>query len=94
MDALNGGLLEETNRYSAMFSAPTGNYVSSFQIQQNIGSGWGDSTGTKRFYVMLNNGRQYGQVSIELFAYYNDQIPGMIHVQYAINPTGSRILKP
>jgi len=94
VDAVNGGLLEENNRYSSMFSAPVDGYVPLFQFEQEISSGWGDSTGTKRFYVMLGNGREYGRISIELFAYYNDQIPGMIHLQYAINPTGSRILRP
>jgi len=94
VDVVNGGLLEENNRYSSMFSAPADGYVDIFQFEQKIGSGWGDSTGAKRFYVKLSNGREYGRISIELFAYYNDQIPGMIHLQYAINPTGSRILKP
>jgi hypothetical protein len=94
VDVVNGGLLEEDNRYSSMFSAPGDGYVDIFQFKQEIGGGWGDSTGAKRFYVKLSNGREYGRISIELFAYYNDQIPGMIHLQYAINPSGSRILKP
>jgi hypothetical protein len=94
VDADNGGLLEEGNRYSSMYSAPTDGYEQSFQYEQKPDSGWGDSTGTKRFYVKLRNGQIYGHLSIEIYAYYNDQVPGLIHIQYAINPTGSHILKP
>jgi hypothetical protein len=93
VDAVNGGLLEEPIG-SAMYVAPTEGYVSSFQFEQKVDSGWGDSTGAKPFYVILNNGREYGRITIELYAYYNDQIPGMVRLSYAINPSGSRILKP
>ena len=47
MDVVNGGLLEENNRYSSMFSAPADGYVDIFQFEQKIGGGWGDSTGAK-----------------------------------------------
>ena len=93
VDAVDGGLLEEPIG-SALYVAPTQGYVSSFQFEQRIGSGWGDSTGAKPFYVVLNNGREYGRITIELYSYYNDQIPGMVRLSYAINPSGSRILKP
>ena len=89
---VNGGLQEADSH--SMFSAPADGYVPLFQFEQKIGSGWGDSTGEKRFYVMLNNSREYGRISIELFAYYSDHIPGLIRIQYAINPSGSHILKP
>jgi len=91
---INGGILQEPDTSSSMYLAPTNGYKASFQYQQKVGSGWGDSTGTQRFYVMLdNNGHVFGQVSLELFAYYNDQTPGLIRIQYAVNPSGSRILR-
>jgi hypothetical protein len=93
MDAINGGILQESDDSSSMYSAPTDGYAPSFQFEQKIGSGWGDTTGEKRFYVRLNNGQEYGRITIELMAYYNDQIPGMIRLSYAINPSGSRILR-
>ncbi|HKW28520.1 MAG TPA: hypothetical protein VJT54_04230 [Verrucomicrobiae bacterium] len=93
VDVVNGGLIEEPVG-SVMYVAPTEGYVSSFQFEQKIDSGWGDSTGAKPFYVILNNGREYARITIELYAYYNDQIPGLIRLSYAINPSGSRILKP
>jgi hypothetical protein len=43
--------------------------------------------------IILLMSIRYGRASIEIMAYYNKQIPGLIHLQYAINPTGSRILK-
>lgn len=97
IDATNGGLLQETNAYSSMYSAPVEGYIPTFQYPshpQQIKVGQRGSTRPLRFYVKLRNGQEYGRITIELIAPYNDQIPGMIHVQYAINPTGSRILKP
>jgi len=91
MDVLNGGLLATAD--SSMYLAPADGYTPSFQFEQKVGSGWGDSTGEKRFYVRLNNGQVYGRITIELFAYYNDQVSGMVRVQYAINPSGSRVLR-
>jgi hypothetical protein len=91
MDVINGGLCQ-SDSYS-MFSAPTEGYLPLFQFEQKVGSGWGDSTGEKRFYVMLHKGAEYGRISIELYAYYNNQIPGLIRLSYAINPSGSRILR-
>lgn len=91
VDVINGGL-QAASDY-AMWMAPAGGYVPSFQFEQTGGSGWGDSTGERRFYVTLNNGREYGHITIELYAYYNNQILAMVHVQYAINPFGSRVLR-
>ncbi len=92
IDTINGGLLEQS-RGSAMYEAPAEGYVSSFQFEQTVGSGWGDSTGQREFYITLNNGREYGRLSIDLYAYYNQQIPAMIRLSYAINPSGSRVLR-
>jgi hypothetical protein len=91
MDVLNGGLLAATD--ASMYVAPEDGYTPSFQFEQKVGSGWGDTTGPKRFFVRLNNGQEYGRITIELMAYYNDQIPGLIRLSYAINPSGSRILR-
>jgi hypothetical protein len=89
---VNGGLLEETNRNSSMYLAPTGGYTSTFQLSYPLKSGQRGSSGERRFYVKLKNGQEYGRIIIELFAPYN-VIPGLVRVQYAINPSGSRILR-
>jgi hypothetical protein len=93
VDAISGGLLQETDSSSSMYSAPSDGYTPSFRFEQKIGNGWGDSTGSERFYVMLNKGQEYGRMVIELYAYYNDHIPGLIRISYAINPSGSHILR-
>ncbi len=93
IDAINGGLLEEPDLSSAMYEAPTTGYAGAFKYNQQIKGGQYGSTGEKRFYVMLKGGQEYGRITIELDAPYNKQIPGMIRLKYAINPTGSRILR-
>lgn len=94
MDAIKGGILLESDKNAAMYEAPTDGYTNSFSYKEGAtANGWGDTTGEQRFYVRLNNGQEYGRISIELEAYYNNQIPGMIRLSYAINPSGSRILR-
>jgi hypothetical protein len=76
-----------------MYSAPQEAYMRNFQYEQQIIGNRSASTGTKRFYVKLDYGREYGRVTIELIAPYNDRVPGMVHLDYAINPSGSPILR-
>lgn len=91
LDVVNGGLLAEPAGAS-MNSAPPDGYAPSFQFQQTVGSGWGDTTGPRNFFVRVN-GQEYGRISIEMYANYNNQIPGMVHLSYAINPSGSATLR-
>jgi hypothetical protein len=76
-----------------MYSAPENGYTPSFQLQQQIKGGQSGEIGNRYFYLLLNDGKEYGKMSINLFAPYNDKIPGMIRLSYAINPSGSRILR-
>jgi len=97
VDVIDGGLLQEKDAFSSMYFAPVERYSPTFQYPeqpQQIKGRQRGSTHPCRFFVKLRNGKEYGRISIELIAPYNDQIPGMIHLKYAINPTGSRILKP
>ena len=93
MDVINGGLLETNS--DQMFIAPIDGYVPSFQLKGQIKGGQTGNIGDRRFYVMLKNGREYGRIEIEMVAPYNLSmgIPGMIRLSYAINPSGSRILR-
>jgi hypothetical protein len=96
IDVINGGLLQETDAYSSMYSAPMEGYTPTFLYPQQpvqIKAGQRGRTGQHRFYIMLKNGQEYGRITIDLVAPYNDQIPGLIEIQYAINPSGSRILR-
>jgi hypothetical protein len=91
--AVNGGVLQESNLNSSMYSAPIDGYKPMFRFEQKVGSGWGDTTGTMRFYIELSHGQTFGRMSIELFAYYNENVPGLVRIQYAVNPSGSRLLR-
>ncbi|MDB6109357.1 MAG: hypothetical protein JWR69_1107 [Pedosphaera sp.] len=93
VEAVNGGLLEETNARSSMYLAPVTGYTPAFRYAQRLRGGQSGSTGKKRFYVMLKNGQEYGRVTLELIAPYNHQVPGLVRIDYAINPSGPRILR-
>jgi hypothetical protein len=41
----------------------------------------------------LKNGKVFGRMTIDLYAYYNAQVPGLVRIRYAINPSGSRVLR-
>ncbi len=94
IEVINGGLLEEEHSDSSMYSAPVNGYAPAFQLQQQIKGGQYGSIGTRRFYVMLRNGQEYGRMTIELNAPFNNKVPGLIRLEYAINPSGSRVLRP
>jgi hypothetical protein len=103
IDVINGGLLEvqQTIMNSgfladppfAMYSAPTDGYTPSFHFQQQIKDGQDGEIGNRYFYLQLKNGGEYGRMSINLFAPYGHLHPGLIRISYAINPSGSRILR-
>jgi len=92
IEVINGWLLEE-HIGTAMYEAPTDGYVPSFQLQGQIKGGQRGDIGERQFYLKLKNGQEYGQMSIGLYAPFNDQTPGLIRLQYALNPSGSRILR-
>ena len=91
IDVINGGLLE-SDSYS-MFSAPADGYVPSFVWKNQIKGGQRGSIGERRFYLKLKDGQEFGQMSIGLYAPFNNQTPGLIRLSYGINPSGSRILR-
>lgn len=90
---VTGGLSQEVDAHSSMYSAPVSGYTNTFRYDQQIKGGQYGSTGKQRFYFRLNNGPKYGRIEIELYAPYNDQIPGLIRLDFVLNPSGSRILR-
>ena len=76
-----------------MYVAPTDGYIPSFGLQQQIKGGQSGEIGDRSFYLMLKNGQEYGKMNINLYAPYGNLHPGLIRLSYAINPTGSRILR-
>jgi hypothetical protein len=92
IDVIDGGLLGRPLG-SAMYEAPADGYVSSFQSKQQIKGGQRGQIGDHQFYLRLRNGQEYGRMSINLHAPFNNQTPGLVRLSYAINPSGSRILR-
>jgi hypothetical protein len=87
-----GGLLQDSNYL--MFRAPEAGYTNAFVCQEHANPNrWSVATGDKRFYVRLRNGQMYGRITINLYADYHGKQPAMIHVSYAVNPSGSRLLR-
>jgi len=89
--AMNSGFLDEPP--FAMYSAPQDGYISSFSHNGQIKGGQSGEIGNRFFYLLLNGGKEYGRMSINLFAPYGYLHPGLIRLSYAINPSGSRILR-
>jgi hypothetical protein len=92
VDVINGGLLSEPQG-NPMFEAPTSGYASAYRSDQQIRVGERGQTGERQFYLQLQNGKEYGQMTIDLLAPFNADIPGLVRLSYAINPSGSRILR-
>jgi len=92
IEVINGGLLEEPQG-AVMYVAPTEGYTNSFQLQQQIKGGQSGEIGDRSFYLMLKDGQEYGRMNINLFAPYGKLHPGLIRLSYALNPSGSRVLR-
>ena len=92
VEVINGGLLEEPYG-TVMYFAATDGYTPSFLLQQQIKGGQSGEIGDRSFYLKLNNGQEYGRMNINLYAPYGYLHPGLIRLSYAINPSGSRILR-
>ena len=91
IEVINGGLLEQVLG-SPMFEAPADGYVPTFQVEQKIKGYQGGETGSHQFFLRLRNGQIYGQMTIDLYAPFNE-VPGLIRLSYAINLSGSQILR-
>lgn len=91
IDVINGGL--QTADDYAMWMAPADGYVPSYVNAGQIKGYQTGDTEERRFYLQLQNGNEYGHMTIELIAPYNFGIPGLVRISYAINPSGSRILR-
>ena len=91
--AVPGGGLQESDS-QAMFTAPVVGYSNAFAFQESSDvNGWSDGFERKRFYVKVQRGQSYGRASVDLYAYYDSKSPSLIRISYAVNPSGSRLLR-
>lgn len=88
---VNGGLAEETDSSSPMFLAPTAGYTNLFSFSESATNPWNRQSGNLRFFLRLKNGNEYGRISIDMAACARN--PNRLRIEYAINPTGSLILR-
>lgn len=94
VQAINGGLVEETNGISAMFRAPEDGYASKWRLDAKAADEpWSYGTGQKRFYVKSRGGRNYGRLELEAYAYYLQNKQGRFNLIWAVNPAGDRLLR-
>lgn len=96
-----GGLEPEKDQRSAMYRAPAGEFTNVFtlSVEDNTRARDGMSL-DNRFYFKLRNGK-YGRVSASFWTTYHYWAPSyrtdpafaQIRLSYAINPSGSRLLR-
>jgi hypothetical protein len=87
--AVPKGGLAEHGEY-VMFRSPEAGYTNSFTLQEQATTdGWSSGFGKKRFYLRLRNGQMYGRIVVSL----NVDSPATMRLSYAVNPSGSRILR-
>jgi hypothetical protein len=89
----NGGLIEEREPSSPMFRAPSHGYTNMFTISHRIGDRTGRSEGTFRFFLRLKDGAEFGRCSLNIGDYLRLPEPAPLHIDYTINPNGSRVLR-
>jgi len=89
----SGGLLEQ-NRDPAMCIAPATGYTNGFAYGEEAGmDGWSGGFYGKRFYIRMRDGQTYGRITFHLRASPSREGPAMVGFEYAINPSGSRLLR-
>lgn len=95
IEAIDGGLLSESNGYTSMFLAPADSYRKSFEMARlKTEEQWGDGSGTRRFYLKSRSGQVFGRIELEVFSVYSPSKPeSRLWIKYAINPASSRILR-
>ena len=90
-EAANGGIAEELDPSAAMYRAPEGGYTNLFRFVLDDAHPWTRSGSKFNFYFYLADRKVYGRISFDLMFFRNK--PPYIRTEYAINPTGSRILR-
>lgn len=93
MTVVSGGLVEETDVRSAMHVAPEGGYVAGFGFHTKIQDGDIADPVFKRFYLRSRNGKLHGRVSLTALGRSFNANESEIWLDYAVNPSGSRLLR-
>jgi len=93
MDVINGGLVEEPDVRSPMYAAPESGYVARFDSQEKYLDTRGTDAIIKRFYLRSRDGKLHGRVKLTVRGWTFGANEGQIRLEYAVNPSGSRVLR-
>jgi hypothetical protein len=96
LQAPDGGLLRElVSQYADMSLAPEAGYTNLYQsLHHSDDLPWDDGEGQHRFYVALHGGRACARIQISVNSFDDPKTgEGRLHIEYALNPSGSRILR-
>jgi len=93
--AIDGGMAREADQYSSMYLAPLNGCTNSYRDEiTKSGEGWGDASGITRWYIQTRHGKVFGRIEVQFFADYGGSGEGRVLVNYAVNTSGKRNLKP
>jgi hypothetical protein len=87
---INGGIIESTDEF--MYEAPQDGYLHEYDFHLLANDPSWKYRIKKTFYVKSRGGQCYTRASVEIFAHYQDQ--GVLNIEWAVNPNGSRNLQP
>lgn len=93
MIVINGGWVEETDARSPMYAAPENGYVARFESHAKFLDERGPDPFSKRFYLRSRDGKLHGRVRLAVLGRTFGANEGEIRLEYAVNPSGSRVLR-
>lgn len=93
MSVSSGGVVEESNPNSSMSIAPKTNYTNALsKVVSESDEGWG-YTFKKRLYCKTRATQIFGRMDIQIDAFYLKDKQGRLSITYAVNPSGSPVLR-
>lgn len=93
IEAINGGLVEEPDRYADMFLAPAADYTNVCRVAVEKSDEHWSYIMPRCFYGKTRDGT-YSRIKLEIYAFYDlNKKNGAIAITYATNPSGSRVLR-
>ena len=94
VQGVDGGFLEETNDYCAMFQAPAAGYTNEIRASAKSGDArWTDGLPGRRFYLRSRSGEFYRRIEIETYSLYLLDGQARLNLTYALNAEGGRLLR-
>jgi hypothetical protein len=87
---IDGGIIETEDDF--MYEAPESGYLPEYNFHLIKSDAKWTYRVKRNFYIKTRGGQNYGRISVEVFAYYQNE--GVFNIDWAVNPAGSRNLQP